>query len=231
MSKFKLINGGKADNFVVGKYEGVFDTSTLDVINEKIATCPGLDPSKRGAIKWDGVFVTAPERPLKYNVNETVGDKGMMIASNWRSDRNAFVMDMAEAAWKSEALKEVAKEYPYLLVAELNAFNPTTEECITNARTVNKYDFEAVYVQIFLGDSEGDVIVFAEKWGDKTVDSFNVIERATPKAGEAIAYDARQYFSCGYPLKSGSNKPKYNLVIFASKEEMATKVENKNMEN
>lgn len=220
MVELKVIQGGKKD-FVTGKYEGVFDTPTLQAIEKRIAEAPGFMPDQEQNIKWDGLLMTAPERPVPYVVEESVKDVGLMIASSWRHEKNAFLMEWAEHAWKSEALKEVASQYPYLLVAELHAYNPLTNGTITNARTMNKYDFEGVYVEVFLNNSGGDAIVFNEKWGDKTVAAFNELERASPVAGNAIAFDARHYSSNAYPTKEFERK--YILTMFASKEEIMVK--------
>ena len=78
----------------------------------------------------------------------------------------------------------------------------TVSEGYRNPHTDLKYPHKTLLY--YVNDSDGDTVLYNEKFYKNEIDSFSIMKKITPKMGTAIIFDGLQYHSSGVPKKTNT---------------------------
>lgn len=117
--------------------------------------------------------------------------------------------------WTESILKYLPFKY-YLQRLKWN-FNPKVsksykDKCMNPHCDMNKGGWTAIY---YVNDSDGDTVIFNERYNGKPIKNFTVNKKITPKKGKCVMFPTDYVHSGGFPFSSINRTViNFNVEIF-----------------
>ena len=176
----------------------IYDDNFLSL--EKILEVSQAVIKDNQSIRWQGRESTTDinQYPKIQNSNITISeDKQFVHAASFNDTKMSDIHDLGKYILNSFAKKH-GIEIKEILRIKANILNKTDKQDHIHPPHVDM-TIPHLVLLYYVNDSDGDTIMFHQKYSSEEIHTLTVDKRITPKAGAAIVFDGLTYHSSSSP--------------------------------